>query len=62
MNERYCTRYVGVTCIDGSCPIALRDEYIERGYDIIKSCKECPYYKGCEDSYFHGKEECVEEL
>lgn len=60
--EKYCTMYTGVTCIDGGCPIALRDEYIERGYETIKSCNECPYYKGCEDCYFYGKEECIRKV
>ena len=58
-HEKYCTQYVGVTCIDGGCPIALHDEYVERGYDTIKSCKECPYYTGCKDCYFYGTDECM---
>ena len=53
-----CKGYCGVTCISG-CPIALRDEYAERGYDVIHSCSECGYYKGCEDCAFDGTEYCV---
>lgn len=45
----YCKSYTGVTCINGNCPIANRDKYAERGYDIIDDCDECPYYEGCED-------------
>lgn len=40
-----CKDYVGVRCIDGSCPIALHDEYEERGMDCIKSCEECFFIK-----------------
>ena len=52
-----CKNYCGVACIDGSCPIANRDEYIERGYDVVRKCEDCYYYKGCEDCYFDGNEE-----
>lgn len=53
-----CPDYCGVSCIDGSCPRALRDEYAERGYDVVHSCTECPRYKGCEDCYFCENPEC----
>ena len=33
MEER-CGNYCGVECINGYCPKALKDEYMERGYDI----------------------------
>lgn len=59
VNRRHCDRYVGLACIDGSCPISLSDEYAERGYDMVKNCAECHYYKGCEDCYFCGKNECL---
>ena len=54
-----CKGYCGVTCVDGGCPMALRDEYAERGYDITHNCNECIYYKGCEDCAFEGTEYCV---
>lgn len=47
-----CKSYCGYTCVNGACPVANMDEYMERGYDIIHSCDECPYYKGCEDCCF----------
>ena len=50
--DNYCKDYCGVACVDGSCPMALDDEYAERGYDLIKNCSECFYYNGCEDCYF----------
>lgn len=58
MRVKRCKGYCGVTCVDGSCPIANREEYEERGYDVVKNCKDCPYYKGCEDCYFNGTEMC----
>lgn len=53
-----CKGYCGVSCVDGSCPMANREEYAERGYDLIDSCEECHYYKGCEDCCFDGDERC----
>lgn len=55
-----CERYCGVTCVDGSCPIANRDEYAERGYDVIRDCDECIYYAGCEDCAFAETDICPE--
>ena len=49
-----CLEYCGVACVDGSCPIANREEYAERGYDIVHNCNECHYYKGCEDCCFES--------
>lgn len=46
---KVCKDYCGVTCTNGYCPIALRDEYEEYGCDTISKCEDCPYYKGCED-------------
>ena len=61
MKER-CEGYCGVTCIDGTCPMANRDEYAERGYDIVHNCDECAYYKGCEDCYFEGNKDYCPKL
>ena len=43
-----CKGYVGIACVDGSCPIANRDEYIEYGIPAVWSCEDCHMYKGCE--------------
>ena len=56
-----CPAYCGVACINGFCPIALREEYAERGYDVIKRCDECLYYKGCEDCMWKDTEDCTKE-
>jgi hypothetical protein len=34
---------IPLECVDGSCPIALSEEYAERGVDIVHSCAECQY-------------------
>lgn len=47
MSER-CKSYVGITCVDGTCPNALAEEYSEYGYEKV-SCIECGFNKGCED-------------
>lgn len=44
-----CKNYVGVACVDGSCPKANIDKYIEYGMDVIRKCEDCTYYNGCED-------------
>ena len=52
MPRDVCPGYCGITCVDGTCPMANREEYAERGYDIVHNCDECHYYRGCEDCYF----------
>jgi hypothetical protein len=45
---KYCDKYVGVRCVDGTCPITLANEYPEiYGYDMC-TCEDCYAYKGCE--------------
>ncbi len=56
--EKRCRDYVGVTCVDGGCPIALADEYAERDMDVVRDCEGCIYYKGCEDCALCGTEYC----
>ena len=51
-----CKKYCGVSCIDGSCPIANIDDYIERDYPVIRKCEDCHHYNGCEDCYFAGRD------
>ncbi len=53
-----CKNYVGVACVDGSCPRADAEEYAERCMDVISSCNECIYYKGCEDCALAYTEYC----
>lgn len=36
--KKRCKNYVGVSCIDGTCPIAIREGYEERGISITKDC------------------------
>ena len=54
----YCSSYCGAACVDGSCPIALREEYEDRGIDVPLSCGQCWLYRGCEDCAFDGTDMC----
>lgn len=53
-----CPNYVGVTCVNGCCPIALAEEYEERGMDAVSKCDDCFYYRGCDDCALDGTEYC----
>lgn len=53
-----CKDYVGVACVDGSCPKANAEEYAERGMDVIRNCIDCCYYKGCEDCALYNTKYC----
>ena len=55
---KQCPDYVGITCVDGHCPIANADEYAERGMDVIRNCDDCIYYKGCDDCALCDTELC----
>lgn len=58
---KICKSYVGVACVDGTCPQANREEYEERCMPLINNCKDCFYYKGCEDCALDGTDFCVKE-
>ena len=53
-----CKEYVGISCVDGSCPVANAAEYEERCMDVIKNCDDCPYYYGCVDCALATTEYC----
>lgn len=55
---RRCKDYCGLACIDGTCPIANREEYEEWGIPVVESCEECHMYKGCKDCCLEGTEYC----
>ncbi len=55
----HCERYCGIECVNGHCPIACRDELIERGMDVPKNCGDCPERRGCEDCAFNGTDICI---
>lgn len=54
-----CKDYVGIACVDGSCPKANAEEYEERCMDVVKNCNDCFYYKGCEDCALSETEYCT---
>lgn len=43
MKPEYCPDYVGVACVDGTCPVANREEYAERCMPVISCCRDCFY-------------------
>lgn len=55
MRQR-CPNYCGRTCVDGSCPNAMAEEYPEYGYEHC-TCEDCGYYEGCGDCCFADKPE-----
>lgn len=44
--QTYCHGYIGLACVTGSCPNAIEDE---DGRKHRIKCKDCWFYKGCED-------------
>lgn len=56
-----CGDYVGVACVDGTCPMANMEEYARRCMDVVTNCNECHFYKGCEDCALDGTEYCDRE-
>lgn len=56
--EKRCKNYVGVVCVDGTCPKANIDEYEERCIPVIKNCLDCHFYRGCEDCALSGTVYC----
>lgn len=59
--ENRCPGYVGISCVDGSCPVANQDEYEERGIPLVKTCEDCFMYRGCDDCGLKGTECCKKE-
>ena len=47
---------IPIQCVDGSCPIALSEEYEERGMDIVHNCEECPYQPKKEPQEYKWKD------
>ncbi len=59
--NKYCKGYCSPTCVDGTCPNAVAEEYYE--YDIeceFVKCSECYFSRGnCDDDcIFRGTSEC----
>ena len=63
ISEKTCKNYVGVTCVNGNCPAANREEYEEIYIPLAKRCKQCFYYRyiGCEDCALAGTKYCTNE-
>lgn len=59
--KKICNGYVGTSCVDGSCPKANWEEYIERDIPAVRTCDQCYYYYGCKDCAMQGTEYCTHE-
>ena len=53
-----CDGFCTVNCVDGSCPMALGEEYAERGMPVVYSCNECTYHTSCDDCDWQGTDMC----
>lgn len=58
MVDKNLSCYVGLRCIDGTCPMAWAEEYEERGMDVVRSCRDCPEIPSCASCYFQGDDTC----
>ena len=56
-----CVDYVGVTCVDGSCPVVNSGKHAELDMNVNNNCKSCDDYfrnKDCIDCALSGIECC----
>lgn len=52
-----CKDFVSDSCVNGSCPIAIANEYPWMDTEI-KSCKDCYHNRGrCDECIFEGNPE-----
>lgn len=51
--EKQCVNYVGLACVDGTCPEIRNPE--------VFNCKNCYRYQGCADCALAGTEYCEKE-
>lgn len=54
-----CERYLGVHCIDGSCPILLAEQFWKYDYEGPHSCEECWVYDGCKGCAWEDTSVCI---
>lgn len=47
--KKRCRDYVGVACVNGRCPAAIREKYEEECIPVVIRCHNCFFYRGCED-------------
>lgn len=59
MKKTLCNAYVGVACVNGTCPIANSEDYEEYGIPVVSKCEECFYYNGCDDCALYNTEYCI---
>ena len=55
---KICRDYVGISCVDGTCPMANPPEHMEAARFSRKTCRSCFSYEGCRDCALAGTEYC----
>lgn len=55
--EKRCVNYVGLACVDGTCPAAWDETRHLKETD----CENCFFYRGCVDCALAGTEYCAGE-
>lgn len=59
MVGKWCKDYVGVACVNGTCPQALKEEWEAIGGIDISKCEFCWLNEGCKDCMLDGTKFCV---
>lgn len=70
MKNKYQGCFVGIQCVNGTCPRSLAFENDKRDDDALCTyegdkklkCKDCAFFvwSECKDCYFYGEKECPE--
>ncbi|RRK32133.1 hypothetical protein EBB54_12725 [Schaedlerella arabinosiphila] len=55
--KKGCRDYVGVACVDGTCPKTVKEECEEYSRSAMR-CSQCFLNKGCEDCALADTEYC----
>lgn len=51
--SKTCKEYTCITCINGTCPVAVAEEHEYYDVPTIKNCDECFFNNGCEDCFWN---------
>lgn len=62
---KQCKDYIGIPCINGSCPSEHYNYFMSIGMSefvknlsIAAKCEDCTFYQGCVDCILAGTEYC----
>lgn len=56
--KKGCRDYVGVACVDGTCPKTVKEEYEEQSRSAMK-CDQCFFNEVCLDCALADTEYCM---